>query len=67
MPKIKAKTKKAVMSRFKVTGTGKLTRRHPGRRHKLTKKSSQRKRRLGHNAFVDKSFEKTYKRLMVVG
>ncbi len=67
MPKVKAKTNKSVASRFKLTGTGKIKRRRPGRRHKLTKKSAQRKRHLGHSALVDKSQEKTYKRMMVVG
>jgi len=64
MPKMK--TKKAIASRFKVTGTGKLLRQHPGRRHKLTKKSSLHKRRLAHPALVDEGQLKMYKRLMGV-
>lgn len=67
MPKVKAKTNKAVASRFKLTGTGKLKRRHPGKRHKLTKKSAQRKRHLGQSALVDETQEKRYKRMMGVG
>jgi large subunit ribosomal protein L35 len=60
------KTRKAVVSRFTVTKTGKLKRQRPGRRHILTKKSSKRKRLLASDAFVDKSFAKVYKRLMAV-
>jgi len=40
----KAKTRKSVAKRFKVTGTGKLLRRKQGKRHILQKKSSKRKR-----------------------
>ena len=35
----KMKTKKAVTKKFKVSATGKLKFRHPGKRHKLTNKS----------------------------
>ena len=66
MPKVKAKTNKAVASRFKITAKGKLLRRHPGRRHKLSKKTSQRKRHLGNPALVDESQVKMYKRMMGV-
>lgn len=64
--KVKRKTHKAVSARFKVTGTGKLKRRHPGRRHILTKKASKRKRRLKKDALVDKGQLKMYSRLMGV-
>lgn len=64
MPKMK--TKKAVAARFKVTGTGKLLRSRPGKRHILTKKTSKRKRHLGKAALVDDSQVKMYKRLMGV-
>ena len=62
MPKMK--TRKAVTARFKMTGTGKLKRRRPGRRHILTKKSSKRKRRLRKDGLVDKGQVKMYTRLM---
>jgi large subunit ribosomal protein L35 len=62
----KKKTNKAMASRFKVTGTGKLLRRHPGRRHKLEKKSSQRKRHLGQPALVDEGQLKMYKMMLGV-
>lgn len=42
----KAKTRKAVAKRFKVTGSGKVLRRKQGRRHILQKKSRKRKRNL---------------------
>lgn len=64
MPKMK--TRKAVAARFKVTGTGKLVRRRPGKRHILTKKSSNRKRHLSGTALVDKGQTKMYARLMGV-
>jgi large subunit ribosomal protein L35 len=35
------KTRKAVAKRFKVTGTGKIMRRTPGRRHMMTAKSTR--------------------------
>ena len=50
MPKVK--TSSGAKKRFKVTGSGKLTRRHAMKSHNLTKKSSKRKR-----AFAQKSFE----------
>lgn len=60
------KTRKAVKARFKVTGTGKLVRQHPGKRHLLTKKSSNRKRHLSKPALVDAGQTKMYARLMGV-
>ena len=42
----KAKTRKAVAKRFKVTGSGKILRRKQGKRHILQKKSRKRKRNL---------------------
>lgn len=64
MPKMK--THKAIASRIKVTGTGKLLRQKPGHRHKLTKKSSKRKRRLSHQALVCETQLKTYQLLIGV-
>jgi large subunit ribosomal protein L35 len=58
------KTRKAVKARFKMTGTGKLMRHRPGRRHILTKKSSKRKRKLRKDVVVDKGQTKMYARLM---
>lgn len=64
MPKMK--THKAAKARFKVTGTGKLKRNRPGRRHILTKKSPKRKRQLARPGLVDEGMLKTYKRLIGV-
>jgi large subunit ribosomal protein L35 len=48
------KTRKAVAKRFKITGTGKILRRHQGKRHLLQNKSRSRKNRLGKVALVHK-------------
>ena len=61
------KTRKAVLSRFKVSSTGKLIRGKKGRRHLLTKKSGKKKRHLGTETELDKSYVKKYARLMQVG
>jgi large subunit ribosomal protein L35 len=45
--KLKLKTHKGAAKRFKVTGSGKVMRRHSFARHILTSKPSKRKRRLG--------------------
>lgn len=60
------KTRKAVKARFKQTGTGKLLRHRPGKRHILTKKSSKRKRHLSTPALVSKGQTKMYTLLMGV-
>lgn len=54
MPRVggKAKTRKAVAKRFKVTGTGKILRRKQGKRHLLQGKSRKRKRALGKACLV---------------
>ncbi|PCI92896.1 50S ribosomal protein L35 [Candidatus Aerophobetes bacterium] len=62
MPKMK--THKAIKARFKVTGTGKLLRFKQGRRHLLTKKSSNKKRSLRKPTTVPETHLKLYKRLM---
>lgn len=64
MPKMK--TNKSVASRFKVTGTGKLKRMKPGKRHILTKKTSKRKRRLSKPGLVHDAQLKMYKSEMGV-
>lgn len=48
----KAKTRKAVSKRFKVTGTGKILRRKQGKRHLLQNKNRKRKRNLGKATLV---------------
>lgn len=42
----KQKTKKSVASKYKITGSGKVTHYRAGRRHLLTGKTSKRKRQL---------------------
>lgn len=42
-----AKTRKSVAKRFKVTGSGKISRFRQGKRHLLQSKNRKRKRRLG--------------------
>ncbi len=51
MPKLK--TRRAAAKRFRITGTGKLQRRHAFRNHLLGHKSSKRKRFLATAATVD--------------
>ncbi len=53
MPKMK--TKSSAKKRFKLTGTGKLKRKHSNKRHILTKKSKKRKLRLTHTGLVHDS------------
>lgn len=53
MPKMK--TKSSAKKRFKVTGTGKIKRKHAFKSHILTKKSTKQKRRLTHAGLVHKS------------
>lgn len=62
----KMKTKKAVSKKFKVTATGKLKFNRPGRRHKLTHKSSKRKRQLGKAGVLSETKIATYKQMMCV-
>lgn len=60
----KAKSRKAVIARFKVTSTNKIKRRKPGLRHLLTGKSSNRKRHLRKSCLVNKAQTKLYRLLM---
>lgn len=53
MPKLK--TNSGSKKRFKLTGTGKIKRKHAFHNHILTKKSPGRKARLGKFAVVDKT------------
>ena len=62
MPKVK--TKSSAKKRFKVTGSGKLKRKHAYKRHILTKKSKKRKRNLGHDAIVKDGDMKNVKILL---
>lgn len=59
MPKMK--TKSGAKKRFKVTGTGKLKRKHAFKSHILTKKSTKRKRNLTQPGLVHKADESNIK------
>jgi large subunit ribosomal protein L35 len=49
------KTKKSVAKRFKITATGKVMRKHAGKRHLLATKGPKRRRRLRQSAVVSPS------------
>jgi large subunit ribosomal protein L35 len=49
---MKLKTHKGAAKRFKLTGTGKVKRRHAFARHILTKKAAGRKRKLSKGAIL---------------
>ena len=59
MPKMK--TKSSAKKRFKVTGSGKIKRKHAFKSHILTKKSTKRKRNLTKATLVSKSDVKNIK------
>jgi large subunit ribosomal protein L35 len=62
MPKMK--TNRAAAKRFKVTGTGKLKRKHAFHNHILTKKSKKRKEHLADFGLVHPSDEKRIKAMI---
>ena len=64
MAAMKLKTHKGASKRFSRTGTGKLVRRKAGRRHILTSKARDRKRRLKGAAPVDRTMVLSVSRLM---
>ena len=62
MPKMK--TRRAIAKRFRVTGRGKLKRAQANRSHLLTRRASNRMRRLRRNTEVHKSDSKQIKVLL---
>lgn len=62
MPKLK--THRGAAKRFKLTGTGKVRRRHASMNHILTKKTRKRKRRLRKGATVSGAFAKSVRRMI---
>lgn len=56
MPKMK--THRAAAKRYKVTGTGKITRRHAGIGHLLQHKSESRKRKIFGDIVISETHEK---------
>jgi len=61
---VKRKTSKSAAKRFKVTGTGKIMRRHSHARHILTKKPRKRVRKLVDSALVSKADSKRIKKML---
>ncbi|MGB6152232.1 MAG: 50S ribosomal protein L35 [Pricia sp.] len=57
----KQKTKSSAKKRFKLTGTGKIKRKHAFKSHILTKKSKKRKLKLTQSTLVHKADEANIK------
>jgi len=64
MPKMK--TNSSAKKRFKVTGTGKIKRKHAYKSHILTKKETKQKRNLTHDALVSKADSYRVKKMLVM-
>lgn len=62
MPKVK--TKSGAKKRFKLTGTGKIKRKHAFKSHILTKKETKQKRNLTHVTIVDKADAPRVKKML---
>ena len=62
MPKVK--TNSSAKKRFKVTGTGKLKRKHAFKSHILTKKETKQKRHLTQFTVVHKADENNVKTML---
>ena len=62
MPKVK--TKSGAKKRFKLTGTGKIKRKHAFKSHILTKKETKQKRNLTHTGLVATVDEKNIKKML---
>jgi large subunit ribosomal protein L35 len=60
----KQKTNSAAKKRFKITGTGRLRRRHAMQSHNLEKKSAKRHRAFRNDQSVDESNARDVKRLL---
>ncbi len=64
---LKRKTRRAAAKRFRITGTGKLQRRHAFRNHLLGHKSAKRKRFLATAATVDPTDNKRVRGMLPYG
>jgi len=62
MPKVK--TKSGAKKRFKLTGTGKIKRKHAFKSHILTKKETKQKRNLTKSGLVHKADAKNIKKML---
>ncbi len=65
MPKIK--TNSSAKKRFKVTGSGKIKRKHAFKSHILTKKTTKQKRNLTHATLVNVADLGNVKRMLGIG
>ena len=63
---LKMKTNAGAKKRFKLTGTGKIKRKHAFKSHILTKKSKKRKRNLTYFGTVHKTDENNIKLLLAM-
>lgn len=63
MPKMK--TKSSAKKRFKLTGTGKIKRKHAFKSHILTKKSTKQKRNLTASGLVSKADERSIRKQLL--
>jgi len=64
MPKVK--TKSGAKKRFKLTGTGKIKRKHAFKSHILTKKETKRKRNLTHATLVSDADTKNVRAMLKI-
>ncbi len=64
MPKMK--TNSGAKKRFRLTGTGKIKRKHAYKSHILTKKSTKRKRNLTYWTVIDKTNEDNVKQMLAM-
>ena len=64
MPKMK--TNSGAKKRFRLTGSGKINRKHAYKSHILTKKSTKRKRNLTYWTMIDKTNESNVKLLLAM-
>jgi len=64
MKKVKMKTLRGAMKRFKKTGSGKYAHKQSHRRHILTKKAQKRKRHLRGNQLVADVDQRAVERMM---
>ena len=64
MPKVK--TKAGAKKRFKLTGTGKIKRKHAFKSHILTKKETKQKRNLTKSGLVHKADTSNVKQMLAM-
>lgn len=65
MPKVKPCS--GAKKRFKLTGSGKIKRKHAFKSHILTKKTKKQKRKLTHSGLVHPADESNVKQLLKIG